>query len=142
MVWASIGPNNKSQLMIINNSINSESYCDVVVKSGIIEEANRENIMFGWFFQHDGAPSHNFQNTIDELSNVLNILPGWPPNSPDLNPIELLWGIMKNILKKKEIIDKSIFISTMKEIWEAILMNTINCLVDGFNRRIEICINS
>jgi len=54
------------------------------------------------------------------LSNILNILPDWPPNNPDLNPIELLWGTMKNILKKKEILDKSTFICIMKEIWEAI----------------------
>jgi len=49
MIWACIGPNYKSQLMIIDNN-NSESYCEVVVNSGLVEEDYRENLMFGWFF--------------------------------------------------------------------------------------------
>jgi len=37
---------------------------------------------------------------INELSNILNILPGSPQNSPDSNQIAYKWGIMMNIFNK------------------------------------------
>jgi len=141
MIWAAIGYEFKSQLVIIEKNINSDEYTQIVTNNGFIEEANRKHGLFGWFFQQDGAPSHGSKNTFEKLSNQINILPGWPPNSPDLNPIELLWGIMKNILKKKEISTKEAFVKAIHEIWDAIPLKTINNLVVSFDRRIQFCID-
>ena len=47
-------------------------------------------------FQQDGAPAHRSRHTVAYLrSNVPEFieLENWPPNSPDLNPVDYaVWG--------------------------------------------------
>ena len=56
-------------------------------------------------FQQDGAPAHTAKKTQDWLkTNIPNFWPKgiWPPNSPDLSPIENLWSIMKDTISSYE----------------------------------------
>ena len=54
----------------------------------------------GFLLQQDNARPHTSRQTTKWLNdNGINILK-WPPSSPDLSPIENLWGIIKNKLKK------------------------------------------
>ena len=52
-----------------------------------------------FIFQQDLAPAHSAKTTStwfkDHGIPVLN----WPANSPDLNPIENLWGIVKREMR-------------------------------------------
>ena len=40
----------------------------------------------------------------------------WPPQSPDLNPIENVWRVMKKILKAREVL-----ITSENMLWEALV---------------------
>jgi hypothetical protein len=53
----------------------------------------------GLSFMQDSAPGHAARATIDEFRER-GIKPiHWPPYSPDLNPIEVLWGWMKDYIE-------------------------------------------
>ena len=63
----------------------------------------------------------------------------WPPNSPDLSPIEPLWAIVKSKLQKTNY-------STIKEmkknlirIWESIPVSLCQKLCGSFNKRLQLC---
>ena len=64
--------------------------------------------------------------------------PQWPGNSPDLNPIENLWGYLQEELNKmdtaKSICDLKI---QLESAWSSIKPNYLQALIDGMPERIK-----
>ena len=50
-------------------------------------------------FQEDLAPAHTAKSTKTCFSDHGITVLDWPANSPDLNPIENLWGIAKRKMR-------------------------------------------
>lgn len=95
MVFGAIGSSFKSKRVICQQSVNSAAYVSNLEKCGVIPEMNSRYGEFKWLLMQDGATSHTSRETMDWLRRHINVLPGWPPNSHDLNPIEMLWAILK-----------------------------------------------
>ena len=49
-------------------------------------------------FMDDGAAPHTCRLVEDYCAEVGIQRPNWPQNSPDMNPVDHVWGRMKNFL--------------------------------------------
>ena len=92
MIWGAIGWNFKSELIIIDKSVNTEYYIDkIILENNFIEDADRCWGAGCWFFQQDNAPVHRSAETIAVLNELgITLLKDWPPYSTDLNIIEVV----------------------------------------------------
>jgi hypothetical protein len=66
--------------------------------------------------------------------------PGWPPNSPELNPIEMLWAIIDRRLAGKDVDTEKELGDEVKRIWDEVAQESIDGVVVSFCSRLELCL--
>jgi len=92
----------------------------------------------------DNAPSHDsdFTNREREKFGVEKV--DWPPNSPDFNPIERIWWLMKHrILRRRgseKICTPVAMAVALKEEWDRITIGEINQEIVKLPKIMENCI--
>jgi hypothetical protein len=89
MVWAGIWHDGRTQLKIVQGTLNDVNYRDDILDPIVLPFLQERN--FDHVFQHDNARYHVARVCQDFLNqNHIRVLP-WPPLSLDLSPIEHLW---------------------------------------------------
>ena len=66
------------------------------------------------------------------------MLHGWPSNSPDLNPIENFWVILKNKVSELNLTSYKDLVDKVKSVWlQQITVDYCNGLVESMPRRTQ-----
>ncbi len=95
-----------------------------------------------FIFQQDLAPAHTAKSTKSCLNyHGVGVL-DWSANSPDLNPIENLWGIVKRKMRNKRPKNADELKATVKETWASIPPQQCHKLIISMPRRIEAVIKA
>lgn len=134
MIWAMIGQNYKSDIIFIEKTMNKEVYLNKIINTEIIPTA-MSIIGDDFIFQQDGATSHTTPLNIASIQKQCNIMLVWPPNSPDMNIIELLWAIIKYRIDQERPKNLDELKTVIIKVWDELSLDTINGLVDDFRRR-------
>lgn len=150
MIWAGIVGDNILGPFRIEKGLRltAKSYCELLESNFIPWFENQpEEFRNDLMFQQDNAPCHSAKKTKDWLlthgfdeTRVMT----WPAMSPDLNPIENLWSLLKC-----EIYKEGKQYSSCDDLWEAIKEassqlspSTIKSLTDSMNKRLVKVIKS
>ena len=92
--------------------------------------------------QQDNAPAHKSRKTQLWFVNAgFDVLP-WPAQSPDLNPIENLWGYLKQKVDAREVHGLDGLWKAVQEEWAAIPGEFLEKLADSMPQRIQAVIKS
>jgi hypothetical protein len=148
MVSAGVCFTGKGRLHFVaeNVKINSKYYTEELLPL-LIEDCH--TLLHDEFiFQQDGAPAHTARQTQDWLQQHASDFIGkdqWPPNSPDLNPLDYcVWGVMLDRYEKHT--PKPTNVNELKvalqQIWDSLPLQTVQKSVVTFRKRLQACIRS
>ena len=94
MVWGAFSKDGCLPLQRVDGNLNAHRYIDIL-------ESNVKpyfEIHPEFHFQQDNAPSHSARSVKSWLQEKGIQVLEWPACSPDLNPIENLWSVLKSQL--------------------------------------------
>jgi hypothetical protein len=86
-------------------------------------------------FMHDGARVHTAGKCVKYLASKGVATLDWPPRSPDLNPIENLWGVLQKSVSDRGPRSVADLTQFVKEEWEAITQQDVDKFVLSFTSR-------
>ncbi len=93
-----------------------------------------------WQLQQDNDPKHTSRLAKEFLQDNVPEVMDWPSNSPDLNPIENLWAIVKGNVERRMPKNLNDLEQFMVEEWQNISESTIINLIGSIKRRCELII--
>src|SRR6218665_996786 len=125
--------------------VNSVYYCNEVLGRGLLPDMRLKSGN-DFVFQQDGAPAHRSRHTVEFLSsNVPEFIEphNWPPNSPDLNPVDYsLWGALQQRVYRERIVNVEHPKRVIIRCWTEISRELFNGAIDQWARRIDAVIRA
>lgn len=115
-----------------------------IYERGLLSSVNR---LFGvdddnWILQEDNDPKHRSKIAKSwKVENGIKELP-WPSMSPDQNPIENVWRIMKIRISKKKIRTINGLKAELVKEWKSLPNELARNLVESMQRRITALIEA
>jgi len=129
MAWAGISWRGKTKIIFIDGWINNKRYIDLLknVRKNILDLFPEE-----FYFVQDNARPHVHKLSLRYIRRwITPHVKDHPPQSPDLNPIELVWGRLKNMVEARRPRDKNELKNAILECWEEIPMSFIRSCIGG-----------
>jgi transposase len=136
-IWGAICGSRKSSLHFFKSTVTTKAYV----------LALRKHMISFWkkckpkVFQHDNAPPHRSKITQQFFSDSKIKSVQWPPYSPDLNPIEKVWAILKERLSLYTVSTLSQLKIVLKHLWDSMPDTTIRKLTNSHIKKIKMLKN-
>ena len=152
MVWGCFIGNKLGPLVFVDGTVDANTYVQLLQQNLLpFIDCLQENGINKIVFQQDNASPHRAKATMDWLKASAEqhsfTIMEFPPNSPDLNPIENLWAILKAELYRQypdtmylQGSGKAVreeFRNRVNKIWWSIGEEVLNRLIDSMSRRIQ-----
>lgn len=133
MVWASFAGSEKCLLVFLAGKQNCEKYVGTMEYHLV---PFSEDLPLTWLFMHDGAPCHRSIVPKTWLQGNSTRVLDCPANSPDLNQIENLWGILATSLygNQRQFNDVETLTKCILTAWDIIESTTVRALMQSTKR--------
>lgn len=132
MIWSCITGDGPGPIYFVEETLRKEQYKKVLEEVLFPYMRSLPQGQSSYTFMQDGAPCHTAKLIENVLLNENIDILSWPGNSPDLNPIENCWAVLKSKVYKTP----NPTVSTLKKNIDKIWRN------DEIRKMINKCISS
>jgi inhibitor of nuclear factor kappa-B kinase subunit alpha len=147
MVSVGVSALGSTQLIFVEPGVkvNGIYYRDVLLLQGLLPVIRAISGDY-YIFQQDSAPAHRARDTIDLLRRETPAFISplqWPPNSPDLNPVDYkIWSILQQRVYRTRIRDVQHLKERLVEEWGRFDQDIISEAVTQWRVRLAACVRS
>ncbi|CDF37417.1 unnamed protein product [Chondrus crispus] len=139
MVWGAFAGKKKCDLVVLEGKQNVLMYIQTL-ETNLLPFVDQE-LDPSWTFMQDGAAVHRANCVYEWFEEEEVHVMDWPAKSPDLNPIENLWGILarKVYAHERQFNNIDELLECIMDCWENINTETLDKLVGSMQKRCFDC---
>lgn len=148
MVSAGVCFGGKGRLHFVPEQAKVNAECYITQLLPKLLEDCRNLMGEDFIFQQDGAPAHTArraQDFIEQQHQDFIKKDDWPPNSPDLNPLDFyVWGVMLDKFQKHKPKPQSIpeLKTLLNEIWDSLPQEQVQKAILSVRKRLTACVKT
>lgn len=142
-VWGCFSSKGFGKLVIISGILESKQMIEIY-ENGLLPSAQKfyEEKKEKWHLLEDGDPKHTSKlSKAWKAENNVQVLE-WPANSPDCNPMENVWALMKAKMRGRKITTRDGLIEVIKKEWKSLSAEYARALAKSCPARCQAVIDN
>ncbi len=141
MIWAAMSSTGVGPLCFLKSTVNAAIYQEIL-EHFMLPSTDKLYGDADFIFQQDLAHAHTAKGTKSWFNDHDVTVLEWPANSPDLNPKENLWGIVKRKMRDTRPNNADDLKDAIKATWASITPEQCHKLINSMSRSIDAVIHA
>ena len=138
-IWGCFSSKGFGEIFMFTQNLNSDLLCTIYERALL---PSAEIWFDDWILQEDNDPKHMAKKSQKwKVEHNVHRMP-WPAQSPDLNPIENVWKVLKGQLRHYHPRTLIGLKRCVSDIWRQFSIEYAKNLVNSMSSRLQACISS
>jgi hypothetical protein len=141
-VWGCLCRKGFGRVFRFKNKLNSEFLCHQVYRNALLPSTRQHFGRSQWFLLEDNDPKHrsHYSHTWKSDHHIVSL--SWPSLSPDMNPIENLWPLLKVKVAQRRPKTLEDLVNVIESEWNELPSELAYNLMNSMENRVQALIDS